>query len=266
MNRQSVCARLLSLIDELERARSRAPRDLWRSALALEHAALCDLMDPEDEEAITADPQIRPRLASCQKVFADLETAIERSMTGLVRLGGAGVLWADDDVSQHYLARYEDMARREIELAGIRAGERVLFIGSGWLPITALEYARQSRCSVDCIDFVAEAVASARLTAERLDLADRVRSVQARGETHDPSIYDVILVGVLAAPKEEILGHLDAHAKPGSRILCRTTYGLRQLIYPRASYDLRQLSRLELKARSVARGDRVISAELLGTS
>jgi hypothetical protein len=187
-------------------------------------------------------------------------------MTEMVELGGARIIWAEADVSQHYLARYEDMARSEVELAGIRAGDRVLFIGSGVLPITAFEYARQSRCTVDCIDFVAEAIARSRRSAERLELADRVHSLQARGETHDPSTYDVILVGVLATPKGEILRHLDAHAKPACRIICRTTYGLRQLIYPRASYDMRELGRLALRARSVARGDRVISAELLCAS
>jgi hypothetical protein len=250
-------------MNDLEPGRGGSRRDQWRTALALEHAALCDLMDPEEEEAITADSRIQARLASCQAVFASLEVEIERSVAAVVRLDGAGVIWAEDEVSQHYIARYEYLARREIDLAGIRAEDRVLFIGSGFLPTTAFEYARQRGCAVDCVDFVPEAIACSRESAERLGLAGRVRSIQARGEAHDPSVYDVILVGVLAAPKQEILRHLDAGVKRGCRILCRTTYGLRQLIYPRAVYDGRELGRLALRDRSVACGDRVISAELL---
>ena len=48
-----------------------------------------------------------------------------------------------------------------------------------------------------------------RKIAERIGMAERVRFFQTRGEDHDPSPYDVILVGVLALPKQEIF------ARPG---------------------------------------------------
>jgi len=266
VNCEVVCARLLGLMDDLELSRQGSPRDLLRAALSIEHVAMCDLLSPEEEEAIIADPGIAAKLASCQSVFSGLETAIERSMAEVVRLGGAGMIWAQDNVSQHYIARYEYLARREIELAGIRPDDKALFIGSGPLPITAFEYVRQCGCTVDCLDFVPEAIECSRQIAERLGLTDRVRCFQTRGEMHDPSQYDVILVGVLALPKQAIVNHLDAGVKRDCRVMCRTTYGLRQLIYQHASYDGRELRRLVPRDRSVARGERVISAELLTVS
>jgi hypothetical protein len=181
VNPDFACTQLLKLMSALELEREGPPRDRWRAALSLEHAAMCDLVSPDDESRILAEPRIKSRLASCQKMFSDLETTIERSVTEVIRLDGSGGIWADADVSQHYLARYEYLARREIELAGIRANERVLFIGSGFLPITAFEYARQTGCSVDCVDFVEEAIECSRRTAEVLRLTNRMRFYCVRG-------------------------------------------------------------------------------------
>jgi hypothetical protein len=264
VNLETVCTRILELLGDLERgSRGGSPRDLFRAALAVEHAVMSGLLAPEEEEAVLADPRIAGRMATSQKIFCDLESAIERSMADVVRLEGARSVLRQEDVSQHYLARYEYLARNEVELAAMGKGDRALFIGSGFLPITAFEYAWQSGCTVDCVDFVPAAVECSRQIVERLDLTGRVRVLQARGEAHDPSPYDVILVGVLAAPKDAILRNLDAGAKAGCRILLRTTYGLRQLIYQRATYDRAAFRRLTSAGRSIARGDRVISAELV---
>ncbi len=266
MNREVVCGRLVRLIDDLERCSGGAPRDLFRAALCIEHVVMADLLDPDEEDAILADPRVAARAGACQRIFSDLESTIERSMAEVVRLVGAEMTWASENVSQHYIARYEYLARCEVELARMGPEDHVLFIGSGYLPITAFEYVRQSGCKVDCADFVPEAINCARKITERIGMTERVRFFQTRGEQHDPSPYDVILVGVLALPKPAILSHLDAGAKRGCRVLCRTTYGLRQLVYQRAAYEDAALRRLTPGERNVARGERVISAELLSAS
>ncbi len=244
MNRERLCVHLLRLIDDLERSVGGEPRDLMRAALCIEHVVMSDLLTPEEEDAVFVDPRVAARAGVCQDIFCDLESTIERGMAEVVRLGGAETTWNRENVSQHYIARYEYLARCEIELARMGPRDHVLFIGSGYLPITAFEYARQTGCRVDCADFVPEAVECARVIAERIGMADRVRCFLTRGEHHDPSTYDVILVGVLAMPKPEIMTHLDAGAKRGCRILCRTTYGLRQLVYCQASYGDRPFRRL----------------------
>jgi hypothetical protein len=266
VNREIVTTHLLRLIDDLERSAGGASRDLLRAASCIEHVVMSDLFPQEEEEAILADPRMAARMCVCQAIFSPLESSIERSMAEVVRVLGAESIWGSEEVSQHYIARYEYLARCEIELARMGAGDRVLFIGSGFLPITAFEYARQCGCRVDCVDFVPEAIECARKIAEGIDMAEQVRFFQTRGEDHDPSPYDVILVGVLALPKQGIFARLDAGAKRGCRILCRTTYGLRQLVYQQASYDARALRRLVPGGRSAARGERVISAELLTVS
>jgi hypothetical protein len=263
VNRETVCAHLLRLIDELEQSEGKNPRTLFRAALCIEHVVMSDLWSPEEEDAIFGDPRIISRAGVSQRIFCDLESSIERSMADFVRLGGAETTWDPKDVSQHYIARYEYLAQCEVELSRMQRDDKVLFIGSGYLPITAFEYVRQAGCHVDCVDFVPEAIECARGITRRIDMEDRVRFFQTRGEAHDPGEYDVILVGVLAMPKMAILGHLAAHVKGGCRVLCRTTYGLRQLVYQKAAIEYAAVPRLEPGPRSVARGERVISAELL---
>lgn len=263
MNRETVCNHLVRLIDELERCEGGNPRERFRAALCIEHVVMSDLWSDDEEDAILADPRLAARVGVSQRIFCDLESSIERSMADFVRLGGAETTWDPKDVSQHYIARYEYLAQCEVELARMGSADRVLFIGSGFLPITAYEYVRQADCRVDCADFVPEAIDCARGITRRIGMEDRVHFFQTRGEAHDPAAYDVILVGVLAMPKMTILQHLAARSKAGCRILCRTTYGLRQLIYRNAAIEYGEIPRLRPGPRSVARGERVISAELL---
>jgi hypothetical protein len=248
-------------IDGLETRRRERPRELWRAALRLEHVILSDVLTAEEEADVLAgmDPA---RVQVCQDIFCGLETVIENSFAALALDGGEGLILESDRISENYLARYEELARREVALAGIGPGDRVLFVGSGPFPITAIEYCRQTGCRADCADFVPEAIATSREVLRRLSLDGRIRCHQARGEELPASEYSVVLVGVLARPKREIFRNLEATAPAGCRIIARTTFGLRQLIYPAIAIDESRLPGIRRRGESEARGDQVISSYL----
>lgn len=262
MKLDRVCNELSRRIETLARSEQPTLRELWRAALDVEHIVLCGLLTPEEEARVLADPRVAALRRSSQCVFRWLETRIENSMAEFVRREGTD-LRDRGNITQTYLARYEHLAAAEIELAGISEGDRALFIGSGPLPITAIEYCWQTGCTADCVDIDRDAVTISTEIVERLGLRERMRCLHGPGQSCDVSKYDVVLVGVLAQPKQAILENLDTHAKSGCRILCRTTYGLRQLIYEGLAYDSSALARLSAVGKSVAVADRIISAELL---
>lgn len=256
-----VCSALVSGIGEIEAERRSPQRDLWRAALRLEHVILSDLLTDEEQEA-TLSGMEPGRRRICQEIFCGLETTIENSFAALALDGNEALIGRTDSISENYLARYEAMARREIAFAGIRERDRVLFIGSGPFPITGIEYSRQTGCHVDCVDFVAEAVDTSRSVLRKLGMSDRIRCHQARGECFPASEYSVVLVGVLARPKRAIFTNLEATCPEGCRIIARTTFGLRELVYEPVEFETTVPRGLRRDGRSEARGDQVISSIL----
>jgi hypothetical protein len=254
-------ARLLSGIAAFEERRGGGLRDLWRAALDLEHVILSDLLDEEEEAEVLAGIPA-DRIGVCQEIFCALETLIERSFACLALDGCESMVQRADGITENYLTRYEELARREVALAGITASDQVRFIGSGPFPITGIEYARRTGCSVECVDFVPEAVETSRAVLARLGLTDRLTCVEARGEDLPAPDRTVVLVGVLARPKQEIFRTLEATCPEGCRILARTTFGLRGLIYHPAEVEEGAVGRLRRTGRHVARGDQILSSHL----
>jgi len=198
----------------------------------------------------------------CRGIFSALETVIENSFAALTLGGGEAVTRLTDGITENYLVRYEELARSEIALAGITAADRVRFVGSGPFPITAIEYVRQTGCTVECVDFVPAAIDTSCEVLARLGLSGAIACRQARGEDLPAPECTVVLVGVLARPKQRIFEILEATCPPGGRIVARTTFGLRSLIYPPAEVEEERLPDLRRVARHVARGDQVISSHL----
>jgi hypothetical protein len=258
---------LLQGIDRLEEVDRRyregmvSRRDLFRTALAVEHSILSGLMTTEEEEAVLAGTE-PSRIETCQEIFCRLETVIENSFAALTLGGDPGVVLRAESIAENYLCRYEELARGEITLSAMTSTDRVLFAGSGPFPITAIEYCRQAGCRVDCVDFQPEAVRTSRDVLKRLGLDRRIRCRLARAEGVPASEYTVVLVGVLAQPKEAIFANLEATCPDGCRIIARTTFGLRGLIYRPVRFDEGKVPLLRRTGRNQATGDQVISARL----
>jgi Nicotianamine synthase protein len=238
---------------------ARGTGELHRCINDVEHLVLSDLLTLEEQTHVVASAGAL--LASSQALFMAFETTLENSMARFILDAPNATVGSTENITQNYLQRYRTLARHEIELSKMRATDAVLFIGSGPLPITAVQYVRQTGCRVDCIDHSGPAIETSNRVLKRCVEGEHLRVVHARGEECDVSAYDVILVGVLAEPKAKILGHIDRHAASCTRVVCRTTLGVRQFIYPRT--EPRPLERFLPAGFSRASGDQVISTQLL---
>ncbi|MDM7916351.1 MAG: nicotianamine synthase family protein, partial [Candidatus Eisenbacteria bacterium] len=185
---------------------------------------------------------------------------IESSFAAMALSGGDAVLARIDGITENYLVRYEELARKEIALAGMTGRDRVLFIGSGPLPITAIEYHRQTGCEVDCVDFSPQAIDTSHEVLGRLRLDSAIHPQLLRGENVPAGGWTVVLVGVLARPKREIFENLARVCPDGCRVLARTTFGLRGLIYEPMGWDPASLGGFRMTGTNEARADQIISA------
>ena len=127
---------------------------------------------------------------------------------------------------------YRDMIRHEYDAAQLRPGSRVLQLGCGPFPMTAIELSRQG-CRVTAVDCNPAALDSAHRVLERNSARGRnnrqpaqVTLQRACGLRHSYAGYDAVIVALHVCPKIEILRRILDTADPGTRIVYRNPRGL----------------------------------------
>lgn len=161
--------------------------------------------------------------------------------------------------SYHLYQRFEDLIAREIGLLGGRRPERMLFIGSGPFPISALHIGRRLGSHIVCIDHDESAVDISREIIRRLDLAGLIEIVHAAGSEYDATSFDAVFVALLAKPKKALLKNI--RKARGGNFLCRTSRGLRKFVYEATRDDA--LENFQVAGAQLATGDQTISTLLL---
>ncbi len=195
-------------------------------------------VDPDaarHSEAVLTHSAIAPLLGSLRRLCAEGEYELER-------------LWARRIVEHPdprtelsrfpYLQNYRDLARLEhhaITGATSQPIRRVLFVGSGPLPLTSLLLDEQYGCEVDNLDREPDAVTAGAALAAALD---RPRLRFCVGELGDADLegYDLVYLAALAGldvdAKQRLLEHLGRRLGPGTLVLARSAHSLRGLLYP----------------------------------
>lgn len=139
-----------------------------------------------------------------------------------------------------YLDNYQLLTQRELNLVQssgltINSYSRVLVIGSGPLPLTAYEIARQSGAQVDQVDSSRRAVSLGVSVGKALDFSSHYYRGYGQSVVIEQS-YDLILVAALAGEttvaKQAIIDNVLPWLRPGGRIIVRSAHGARAVLYP----------------------------------
>jgi hypothetical protein len=160
--------------------------------------------------------------------------------------------------------RFGTLMRRELSLVSNVRPQRILFLGSGPFPISAIHAHLQTGLPIHCVSRDPGAAPIARTALEKCELNSSIR-VFCDGDTdYCVSDYDVVLIEPLAKPKKSILRNLRKRCRPGCQILCRTSHGLRTLLYE--ATPERDVRGFHVKAEQVAESKQTISTLLLETA
>jgi len=121
--------------------------------------------------------------------------------------------------SRYYLS----VIRREIKLAGITEGDRVLCIGGGACPFSAILLHQATGAMVTVIDNNAACISHAREVVERLGLSKRVRVLCQDGASADLALsgYSVIHFALQVCPMERVFSQVESQVAHGTRLLVR---------------------------------------------
>lgn len=127
-----------------------------------------------------------------------------------------------------YVAYYTPIINRERHLANITSVDRVLFIGAGACPVSAMLIAKKTCASVTAIDIDSAAINKARSAAETHGLT-AIQFALGAGEACDASDYDVVVLANQLLHKQAVIDRVRKTARPGTRIIVRM--GRRQHAY-----------------------------------
>lgn len=115
--------------------------------------------------------------------------------------------------------------------------KRMLFVGSGPLPLSALLFAQNFQWLATCLDKEHQAYQLGKaLIAGQVDNSNITYIQKDIYQYQNLHNYDVIILGALVGnnheQKQEILNHLALHTHPRTQLLVRSAKGLRTLLYP----------------------------------
>ena len=120
-----------------------------------------------------------------------------------------------------YALPYRRVLDREIALASITREDKVINIGCGAIPYSAIYIARTTGAAVHAVDIDKEALDCARRCIAANGLSHLITLEHAPGELSQCSDFSVALVALQARPKQSILEHLLCEGIRGSRIIMR---------------------------------------------
>jgi Nicotianamine synthase protein/Acetyltransferase (GNAT) domain len=203
-------------------------------------------------EALTPD-----LIASLNDAYCFWEARLERQFAEHLLSGHVSL-------SEYALyGRFDQLVRRELALVSGVWPHRILFIGSGALPISAIHIHLQTGLPVDCMGWDRETGALSQQVLQKCDLDKSLRVFCEDDNEYEIDAYDLIIVAA-AKPKKSILRQLRKKCRPGCQILCRTSQGLRSLVHPPAKD--RDVRGFHVKAQQAAEGVQTVSTLLLETA
>lgn len=191
----------------------------------MEHLESRIFFATEVEELIFNLKREMPHYRVLQEAYSVWETTLEQHFVSRLRAGTVS------GISDYRLAnRLQRVVRREVSMLDHRP-KRVLFIGSGPFPISAIWLNRILGVSVDGIDVAPAAVRESSSLMAAIGLEKVISLRHEPDGAYDVSDYDLIVIALLAKPKEQILENIHRTARKDCTVVCRTSFGLRSLLY-----------------------------------
>lgn len=135
------------------------------------------------------------------------------------------------------------------------------FIGSGPFPISAILFNQLSGCQIDCYEKDKNRTQLSKEVLSYLGFAEKIQVLNRNGANLSSKKYTVIVIALLAKPKDKILRKIFKIAHRNTRIVTRTADGKRVGFYEETDKDLFKPYKVIRKIRAV--GDQTISTVLL---
>jgi len=117
---------------------------------------------------------------------------------------------------------YRNAIHREIEIASITSVDRILCIGGGICPFSAILFHQITGASVTVVDNNSACIFRARKVIERLGLSEHISLQYRDGADVNVSGYTVIHLAKQVSPASRVFSEVKRRATDGTKLLVRT--------------------------------------------
>lgn len=192
----------------------------------------------DDAKLILDDEGMINSLETIRDFYIYIGARLERENAYEIIEGGENA-WEVLDTF-HFYERYEGLLKNESELVPFDENTKLVFIGSGPLPVTLIMFNKMFGCKCVGIEVQPSVAKLSRHIIRRLGLADDIEIVIGDERYVKYLDYDVVMVAAFAIPKSKVFGNLWEIVDTDTPILYRTYSGMRQMLYePVKDVDLR---------------------------
>lgn len=152
-----------------------------------------------------------------------------------------------------YMAEYNELCRAELELINGRVFDRVTFLGSGALPLTAIILAQNCpQSKILCVDYDAEAIELSSQLIRRVGLSHRIEVMSIDAKQYIPGKNELVICASLLQGGEEIYNRLKERSD--CALIVRDAEGIYQFLYKPAllpSNDFKEISKTEIHSKRI---------------
>jgi protein-L-isoaspartate O-methyltransferase len=134
--------------------------------------------------------------------------------------------------SFHYYGRYPILVGNEVQLAGFAAGDRVVFIGGGPLPLTPVLLRTCHGVNGISVERVPHIAALSERVLDKLGLGSAIEVVCGDETALADLEYDGVIIGASAEPKRRVFMNVRGVISRETKTLYRTYSGMRAILYP----------------------------------
>lgn len=117
---------------------------------------------------------------------------------------------------------YDRMVEDEVAAARIHEGDRVLCIGGGPVPYTALRIWKLTGAPVTVVDSDLKAVNTAARLIRGMEMEESITVLYSEGESVDATGYSVVHVALQVTPRERVLENIRKSLPEKARVLVRS--------------------------------------------
>ncbi len=132
----------------------------------------------------------------------------------------------------NFYKNYVELANMEVKGANLKSGQKVVFLGSGPLPLSLIILCKNYHLRGIGIEQHEEYVKISQEIINKLDIADRIKIIKGNHFSLSSDFKtDLIMIAAAAVPKDEIFNYLRVNMKSGTNISYRIyEQGLRKLL------------------------------------
>lgn len=138
-----------------------------------------------------------------------------------------------------YLLDYQKFLKKEGLMAGLKKASKIIVLGSGYLPGTAILLNKIFKAQCYCIDNDVEAVRSSKMLIKKMALEKEIFIMFGDATKYPLDGYNAIFVTGSCFPKKDIFTHIFNKKSNNTKIIYRRPLGLYKMWYaPSAPEDI----------------------------